>query len=783
MPKLPTDLLTPNQVLKCGDYLPSKGGNYYAAVLPDGQFCIYAGGSPNTCRGLSWSSNNVGQLKDGSYALIMQSDGNLCVYESYSDTGHGGLIWQSQTASDTSFAAMQDDGNFCIYWGDGLSSQGGFRWGTLQNGGKTSSFGPLQPAAHTIAPSMSTTITVNGICSGLFVAGYEMANGVDNTTGQGDWRYFGHISKLCLKQPTADAALDLFIKWAMGINPNEDTGQWIDHIQKNCKQVAGASTTLEKLNGVLKGFAELDGGAHNCDKWGVLKGFSNYLLTLTASMPSIPVKTTPDLSIFNLESATVALMASLKFIAGTAAGGSQTGAGDWSAFESCADSALAENSADASLNTFISMVAGLTPNEDDGQWTDHIQESCKQVAGASTQKKYAGVMKGFVELDEGAHNLSQWSRLRNFASTMLQFHFNVVLMDDRNIEMHDVESAFRRLSKTYSRCYYSINSGPVSLAADATSHFKGISSYGGKLIFTHSNVGIDEGVGKRVVAYEPTFTQDITAGDPQDTQPGNLHHPCSSQACGRYMAMGIQTSEGDLTASQIQIQDLSGIIFNDPIVDNTAWTIDWPGGINGVALGKESGPDGKYILAGIQGNTLRFYSSASPTMVDTNGKLTTFTKIWDTESFAESGCGLALITQSDGTMYLVTIDGDTVGRKMNQVSLYRIERNGNQVINGVTPLLNPIDLSGFVDTSQPVAELAVAGVAAALGSLGAIGTLVSLGALVLDTSFRWGKGLEVTSPDSFRVFGSDRNSIPFSQLNMGFTKDFSVCVWASELPN
>jgi hypothetical protein len=249
------------------------------------------------------------------------------------------------------------------------------------------------------------------------------------------------------------------------------------------------------------------------------------------------------------------------------------------------------------------------------------------------------------------------------------------------------------------------------------------------------------------------------------------------------MAMGIQTSEGDLTASQIQIQDLSGIIFNDPIVDNTAWTIDWPGGINGVALGKESGPDGKYILAGIQGNTLRFYSSASPTMVDTNGKLTTFTKIWDTESFAESGCGLALITQSDGTMYLVTIDGDTVGRKMNQVSLYRIERNGNQVINGVTPLLNPIDLSGFVDTSQPVAELAVAGVAAALGSLGALGTLVSLGALVLDTSFRWGKGLEVTSPDSFRVFGSDRNSIPFSQLNMGFTKDFSVCVWASELPN
>ena len=151
MPKLPTDLLTPNQVLKCGDYLTSRGNQYYAAVLPDGQFCIYAGDSPGTCRGLSWSSNAVGQLKNGTYALIMQSDGNLCVYESYSGPGHGALIWQSQTAGGTSFAAMQDDGNFCIYRGDGQTNTG-FRWGTIQNGAKTSSFGPLQPVPPTIAP-------------------------------------------------------------------------------------------------------------------------------------------------------------------------------------------------------------------------------------------------------------------------------------------------------------------------------------------------------------------------------------------------------------------------------------------------------------------------------------------------------------------------------------------------------------------------------------------------------------------------------------------------------
>ena len=630
-------------------------------------------------------------------------------------------------------------------------------------------------------------MSINGICSGLFAAGYAMANGVDNTTGEGDWRYFGHISKLCLKQPTADAALDLFIKWAMVISPNEDTGQWIDCIQANCKQVNDPSKpTLEKLNGVLKGFAELGGGAHNCDQWGNLKSFSSYLLTLAASLSSVPVNTSPDFSIFNLESATAALMAYTRFIAETAASGSQTGCGDWGAFQACADSALNQNSADSSLNTFISMVAGLGPNEDDGQWNDNIKANCAKVVGASTQKKYEGVMKGFLDLGEGAHNISQWGCLRVFASAMTQMHFNAILMDDRNIEMTDVVSAFGRLSKAYSRCYYTINSGPVSLANDLTSHFKGISSYGGKLIFTHSNVGSDAGVGKRVVAFEPTFTQDITAADPQDTQPGNLHHPCSSQACGRYMAMGIQTSEDDKTASQIQIQDLSRIIFNDPIIDNPAWTIDWPGGINGVALGKESGPDGKYILAGIQGNTLQFYSSASPNMVDTNGNLTAFTRIWGTTAFAESGCGLALITQSDGKMYLVTIDGDDDGTKRNQVCLYLIERDVNKVINGVLSILPPIDLSGFVDSSKPVDELA-GSVAALEAFIPGMVILAGVGEKFLNTSFRWGKGLEVTSPDSFRVFGSDRNSIPLSQISsgtfFGFTKDFSVCVWASELPN
>ncbi|WP_437678280.1 hypothetical protein [Sorangium sp. So ce131] len=622
-------------------------------------------------------------------------------------------------------------------------------------------------------------MTINGICSSLFAAAYAMSTTVDNTTGAGDWRYLGHISKLCLKQAMPDDALDLFIRWAVQINPNEDIGQWIDHIQSNCSQVQG-KTTLEKLNGVLKGFTDLGGGEHNCDQWSVLRDFSSNLSSGTASMPPVPVNTPPDLSIFNLDSATAAIMGYINYVAGTAAGGSQTGAGDWSAFQSCAASGLAQNSADASLDAFLAQVKGLTPNEDAGQWTDQIQAHCAQGAGGTTQQKFNGIMVGLAGLGTGAHNLSQWALLRSFASAIQQLHFNVLMPTDRNIEMNDVESAFRRLSTAYSRCYYSIDTGPVAVIADVASHFKGISSYGGKLIFTHSNVGTEGGVGKRIVAYEPIFAQDIAAADPQDTEPNNLQHPCSSQACGQYMAMGIQTSEGDTTDSQIQIQDLSQIVFNGLIKD--IGSIPWPDGINGVALTKEHGPDGKYILAGIQGNTLQFYSSAGPDMVDASGNLTVFTKVWGTSVFGESGCGLALITQADGKLYLVTIDGDIDGTKMNHVSLYCVERDGNQIINGVSAMLSRIDLSGFVDTSAPVDELMSA---VSLIPGGAV--LAHLGAPILNTSFRWGKGLEVTSPDSFRVFGSDRNSIPLSQISsgtfIGWTKDFSVCVWESNLPS
>src|SRR5262249_38364051 len=155
--------------------------------------------------------------------------------------------------------------------------------------------------------------------------------------------------------------------------------------------------------------------------------------------------------------------------------------------------------------------------------------------------------------------------------------------------------------------------------AMAESHFKGISAYGSRLFFTHTDIGTGGGVGKIPIGPQPDFANAINTGKPFDVSPENLQHPCSSQPCGQFMAMGLQTSGDDLTGSCIQFYDLS------PVVDGKQMrligSLPWPGGINGVALGRESGSDGKYVLAGIQGSNLQIKRSRESRLVDSNGHL------------------------------------------------------------------------------------------------------------------------------------------------------------------
>ena len=46
----------------------------------------------------------------------------------------------------------------------------------------------------------------------------------------------------------------------------------------------------------------------------------------------------------------------------------------------------------------------------------------------------------------------------------------------------------------------------------------------------------------------------------------------------------------------------------------------------------------------------------------------------------------------------------------------------------------------------------------------------------MNSSFRWGKGLAITSPDSVTVYASDRNVFSLSQIAPS-RQDFSLVVW------
>jgi hypothetical protein len=350
--------------------------------------------------------------------------------------------------------------------------------------------------------------------------------------------------------------------------------------------------------------------------------------------------------------------------------------------------------------------------------------------------------------------------------------------DDRNIEMNDVRSVFSKFTGKYKRCSYIIDRGPIAITAMVESHFKGISIYAGRLSLTHTNVGQGGGVGKIPIGPLPDFANAINMGAPQDVSPDNFQHPCSSQACGKYMAMGLQKTADDCTGSRIQFYDLSpvtGAAGANPDI-RLMGSLLWDGGINGVALTKEHGTEGKYILAGIQGTNLRIYRSQSSSL-ERDGKLTAFDKLCDT-NFPESGCGLALITQTNGDIYLVTMDGEpkATGTSPNYMSLYKLDLNSS---------IGYIDLSKrkdcpVTDVSPAVQIIGIFGLVILGPIIGPI--MASMAAGMLNSSFRWGKGLEITSPDSFRVFASDRNSFPWDRTPfVSYVDcDFSVCVWDSD---
>ncbi|GGY86039.1 hypothetical protein ACFFTM_16805 [Pseudoduganella plicata] len=232
--------------------------------------------------------------------------------------------------------------------------------------------------------------------------------------------------------------------------------------------------------------------------------------------------------------------------------------------------------------------------------------------------------------------------------------------------MHDVLRAFHAVSDTGTLSYYACPVDPTSTDGLIRSHFKGIASFAGKLIFTHTNLAGDGAFGKYLIADKPDAGAQGTVDATFETQPEGWCHPCSAQACGSFMAMGIQEAE-DSSSSLIQICDLQNTQDKQRMVVLSSFAVD--GGINGVGMTREVGPDGRYLVAGVNGNSLTLYRSASSTLLP--GQID-FAPVYHTYQFAESGAGLALVTQTDGRIFLFTLNADDDGAH-NEMCLYSID--------------------------------------------------------------------------------------------------------------
>lgn len=338
-------------------------------------------------------------------------------------------------------------------------------------------------------------------------------------------------------------------------------------------------------------------------------------------------------------------------------------------------------------------------------------------------------------------------------------------MAPSNPEMHDVLKAFHAVSDTGTRSYYACPVDPTITDGLIRSHFKAIASFGEKLIFTHTNLAAGAEYGKYLIADKLCDGAQGTVDATYDTQPQNWHHPCSAQACGSFMAMGIQKEE-DSDSAVIQICDLQNTLNNLPMVVLGSFTVE--GGINGVGMTRESGPDGRYLVAGVNGQTLTLFRSTSSTLL--SGEID-FQPVYQTTKFAESGAGLALVTQTDGRIFMFTLNADDDGAN-NEMCLYSIDlaagiplsklAHRSMTVPGVSQSLTDL-LSYMLNNQTPLGNAIIL-------------LLWAVAEPFMNSSFRWGKGLAITSPDSVTVYASDRNVLPLSHVTPT-RQDFSLVAW------
>lgn len=362
---------------------------------------------------------------------------------------------------------------------------------------------------------------------------------------------------------------------------------------------------------------------------------------------------------------------------------------------------------------------------------------------------------------------------------------DVQKVEESNIEMRDVYGAYKSLTSEATRKYYKCDNAPTAITGLVKSHFKGLAFYKNKIIFTHTNMGlITNDPGKYLVASNLKRNTQGRIEATYETEHKDWSHPCSSQACGSFMAMGIEKSASGNLESEINIYDIRNVQVNQPAKFVTK--IQRKEGVNGVAITKEtSGNGGKYIVAAGEGKKISIYKSTHSSLFDPNLKfelMHNFDICDDKDEFNASGSGLALITQKDGSIFLITLNDNDGGGK-SKMNLYKL--NGSVLSLGEdSPYFQRVDSKdmpiGDVSESIRMLQYRLAAIIVALPVVGAAlsALLATLGVKYLNSSLRWGKGLRIISENKFEVYATDRNVLPLSKIPLvGSDKDFSLVTW------
>ena len=344
---------------------------------------------------------------------------------------------------------------------------------------------------------------------------------------------------------------------------------------------------------------------------------------------------------------------------------------------------------------------------------------------------------------------------------------------EANIQLKDVQQVHANFPTTGTRSYYKCSDTPTMTEAIPWSHFKGMSFFKDKMIMTHTDILFDlpyVTTGKYLIADKTSGNQ----GTVQRTlkiSPEGYQHPCSSQACGSFMAMGVQEGVSS-SSSQIQILDIRKVLENQPAV--ILGSIPRPkDGVNGVAMTKEAGTNGKYIVAAVNGGNLSLYRSESATLITNGAPTVSFTEIMSTTSFPDSGAGLALVTQKDGAIFMFALNADNEGQN-NQLNLYKLNLQGTPSYTLVAT--KNMDIPGMSESIDLLFDYSVVKPEAAI-------IAAAIGKKTLNTSFRWGKGLAITSEETIEVYASDRNTWALSDIPLiGSDKDFGIVKWKNNPP-